>query len=115
MLGPCKRGPTSAVSQCLARTSAKELRSGQTSVTGMYRRATSQCGEVVHRRLEQQSWATRGGSQTTHQLSVREKLRSRESMCVEWMTCLGVTQVQSHWKDATCEGHILGVSYMHDT
>ena len=40
---------------------------------------------------------------------------SRESMRVEWMTRLGVTQVQSHWKDATCKGHIPGVSYMHDT
>jgi len=78
-------------------TWTKVRKSGQTSITKM---CWCVLGNVDRsdRWLEQQSWAMRGGSQTTHQLLVREKPRSRESMCVVWMTHSGVTQVKSHWK-----------------
>jgi len=98
MMGSRKEGPTSGMGQCLARH--KRQGTGEWSDIDHQDvlMCPQHCIEVGHRWLEQQSWVTRGGSQTTHRLSVREKPRSRESMRVVWMTRSGITQVKSHWE-----------------
>jgi len=92
-VGPRKRGLTSGVGQYLAR----HVRQKTKEWSDIGHQDVPTCHQAVWRGrtsgLEQKSWATRSGSQTTYQLSVREKPRSRKSMRVEWMTRLGVTQV----------------------
>jgi len=96
-MGPRKVGPTSDMGQRLAR----HVRQGTEEWSNIDHQDVMMCprhcgGRTSVTRIAE--LATRGGSQTTHQLSVREKPRSRDSMRVVWMTRSGVTRVKSHWE-----------------
>jgi len=93
MLVPCKRVPRAARASTPQSTCAKEPR--------VVKHQSSGCTDLPLNSVERsyignpnsKRWVTRSGSQVTHQLSVREKPRSRVPMRVEWTTRSGVTQI----------------------
>jgi len=92
MLVPRKRVPGAARTSTLQSTCAKEPR--------VVRHRSSGCTDLPLNSMERSGIrnpnskrrTTSSGPQITHQLSVREKPRSRVPMHVEWTTHSGVTQ-----------------------
>jgi len=101
-MGPHKLGPTSGVGQCLARHVSQVAEEWSDIDHQDVLMCPRQCSEGDDRSNIGDSNRRAGPREvgprpyTSYQL--RRCLDHKRSICVVWMTRLGVTRVKSHWK-----------------